>query len=135
MVRVFMCPSLARKAEPMSEPLDLEAIKKRAESATPGPWEWEPPSEDPYPMYDESLIGPVLDGEKFPVQVLSGWGYDASGTNCEPQDREFIAHARTDVPALVAEVERLRAERADIWDAGFEVGWDGTKNLNSNPYR
>lgn len=98
----------------MSEPLDLEAIKKRAESATPGPWEWEPPSEDPYPMYDESLIGPVLDGEKFPVQVLSGWGYDASGTNCEPQDREFIAHARTDVPALVAEVERLRAREHNL---------------------
>ena len=35
--------------------------------------------------------------------VLYGYGYDASGIEVKnPADAEFIAHARTDVPALVA---------------------------------
>ena len=35
--------------------------------------------------------------------MLYGYGYDASGIEVKsPADAEFIAHARTDVPALVA---------------------------------
>lgn len=33
------------------------------------------------------------------------------------EDGEFIAHARTDVPLLLAEVERLRAESARLTEA------------------
>ena len=38
--------------------------------------------------------------------------YNGSGPSIG--DSEFIAHARTDVPALVAEVERLAAENARL---------------------
>jgi hypothetical protein len=55
-------------------------------------------------------------------------GYDGGGI-CSPADAEFIAHARTDVPALLAYAERLEAEVTDLraallgvkvwlWDSG-----------------
>lgn len=85
---------------------DLEAIKARAEAATPGPWdsrrsEW---ADDPDLM--------TVDGEPAgdPWWVHhDGWiDADDTGLFMSEADAAFIAHARTDVPALVAEVERLR---------------------------
>lgn len=38
-------------------------------------------------------------------------------------DAEFIAHAHQDIPALLAEVERLRAENAAAWTAGHRHPW------------
>lgn len=36
--------------------------------------------------------------------------YGGTGRGVErPDDREFIAHARTDIPAMLDEIERLRA--------------------------
>lgn len=78
---------------------DLDAIRARVEAATPGPW--------------------------FAWSRGVGWliGLDPDANQCIPggfrtdiareADAEFIAHARTDVPALLAEVEQLRAQ----WDA------------------
>ncbi|GII63579.1 hypothetical protein Skr01_36640 [Sphaerisporangium krabiense] len=39
--------------------------------------------------------------------VAGNYDYEAGGI-IEPADTEFIVHARTDVPALVAEIERIR---------------------------
>lgn len=86
----------------MSE-LDLDAIKARANAASSGPWSAIelPPNEH----YDRPA---------FWVDA----GYDeASGTTSKTvadclwsmADAEFIAHARQDVGALLAEVKRLRA--------------------------
>jgi hypothetical protein len=79
---------------------ELAAIKKRVEAATPGPW--------------------AATGEYFCLAapdathvVCFGHDYDDYGDVKGP-DAEFIAHARTDVPALLAEVERLRAELANL---------------------
>lgn len=83
------------------EKIDLEAIKNRYESATPGPW------------WSESGI----------IHAPAWWDGAESGAACHPADcfersgrdwradADFIAHARTDVPNLLAEVERLRAEQ------------------------
>ena len=68
--------------------LDLNAIKARANAATEGPWG----------VKDARVFG---DDGRTQVCTLSG-------TRAWLPDAEFIAHARTDVPALVAEVERLR---------------------------
>ena len=87
--------------------LDLAAIRERAEAATPGPWEWQPPSDEEWPIADESLLSPGTG--KY---VLVGWGYDASGIEGETADREFIAHAREDIPALLDEIDRLNAKLA-----------------------
>lgn len=66
--------------------LDVEAIRKRCEAASPPPW--------------NDLL-PPLDHEGCDVWP---W-YDAA-------DMEFAYHARTDVPALLTEVDRLRAALA-----------------------
>ena len=81
--------------------LDLEAIKARAGAATPGPWATGQRGE----IYREGdrVTDPTLpDITVVPAMVL-----------VRP-DMEFIAAAREDVPALVAEVERLSRESAEL---------------------
>jgi len=105
----------------------LGEIEARANAATPGPWAWEGESGDSWPQSDNSLVTAyVPDGREWPESILSGWGYDASGISVEKDaDGEFIAHARTDIPALLAMVREQRAviERveavADKWWANF----------------
>jgi hypothetical protein len=79
---------------------DLAAIKARADAATPGPWAID--------------FGSVVasDGEDFV-------------TPCYPDERgqldaDFIAHAREDVPALLARVRELEADRDD-WQQAARV--------------
>lgn len=79
--------------------LDLDSIKARCEAATEGPWHRE---HGDYGCVSIGNFGWVVDGPNCPQ-------YDED-TPQGHADAEFIAHARTDVPALVAEVERLRAE-------------------------
>lgn len=80
--------------------LDLEPIEKRVASATSGRWEikWSALSKRP-------LLGLIRGRE--PIVY---WGY-RHGDNAW-NDLEFIAHAREDIPALVAEIKRLRRERS-----------------------
>lgn len=73
---------------------DLEAIKRRAEAATPGPWGAGANLSDGGDEYD--VFGP--NPKKGPAFIAN---------YAKKQDAKFIAHAREDVPALVAEVERL----------------------------
>ncbi len=91
---------------------DLEAIKARIEAATTGPWTHEigEYSGDNW-LIGSLYLGTGLDNNTHTVHVTTDhihaselWGEGAGG------DADFIAHAREDVPALVAEVERLQAE-------------------------
>lgn len=76
----------------MSEPLSdatLTAIEARAEAATEGPWEektWSTKTHAVYRVEDN--------GKGILVSTEA--------------DQIFIAHARTDIPLLLAEVNRLR---------------------------
>jgi hypothetical protein len=75
---------------------ELEAIRKRAEAATEGPWE--------YVGGVHKLIythTPTYRVANIIVEELS-----------EEPDGEFIAHARQDVPKLLAEIERLKGMTA-----------------------
>ncbi len=88
---------------------ELQAIEQRANGATAGPWKAE--------------MGQVLYWSPRPTKAKPNAGYThtliraeqtdyASGeffAVVDDTDATFIAHARTDVPALVAEVRRLRA--------------------------
>jgi len=80
----------------MGPVIDLDAIKKRAEEATEGPWTWEP---NPYTLYAGRS------GMAHGLNLLGRLDPDRMGA----VNLDFIAHARTDVPALCDEVERLRA--------------------------
>ena len=61
----------------------LNEIEARANAATEGPWEWDP---------QDGWLGTE-------DEVTVGWKW---GTLTQEGDGQFIAHARTDVPALVA---------------------------------
>ena len=94
-------------------PEQIEAIRSRAAKATPGLWlvhEW---------------------GEKFQIvealmRAESKPGFDAVGqrilaTELTRANATFIAHAREDVPALLAEVDRLTAENTLLKEHGVRI--------------
>ncbi|MFD6240573.1 hypothetical protein ACFWFV_13775 [Streptomyces diastaticus] len=86
----------------MTTPLSpeyLAEIAARIKAATAGPW-----CTDGAEIYqgDEYSWDAFWVGETCRADEADGGTVDAA----------FIAHARTDVPALLAEVERLRAELA-----------------------
>lgn len=73
--------------------LDMDAIRQRCDQATPGPWK-------PY------VEGRDHDsGSSF--IMTSGEDFELIGASVPYQD--FIAHARQDIPQLLAEIQRLKA--------------------------
>ncbi len=87
------------------EPLDLDAIEARAAAATPGPW-----------------------GANTPPGVVAANGRNVlgvfGGSAQDERDAEFTAHAREDVPALLAEVRRLRARVVELERPAVEARRD-----------
>ena len=88
--------------------VDVAAIRERADKATPGPWEYDGMHNEiqKYDMPGFWLI--ISECRSAPDQEYQQdqfkHMYDANF--------DFIAHARTDVPALCDEVERLQAQLA-----------------------
>lgn len=89
----------------------LEVIKKRANKATEGPWKIFEDSE----VKGGCQIGTAWDHPqaKGPVGIVNLATSVTGGEikNCvyiQGDNARFIAHARQDVPALIAEVERLQ---------------------------
>ena len=99
--------------------LDLDAIEARCNAATPGPW-----AACPYGIYifaaDGSMIAddghneddPAFEGKNMVCQIR-GAGAINSGhrkRRSQADNIDFIAHARTDVPALIACIRELELE-------------------------
>ena len=92
-------------------PNQLAEIEARAEAATPGPWG----------IY--GYIGVLqTDGKRRNIIDIGFLGTDERGfeisvrveeTGIKPKDADFIAHARTDIPALLAHIRELEAERTN----------------------
>ena len=100
----------------------LREIEERANAATEGPWECVPRDVFFYKVDGETRLDdrPILTLEK-----VASYGHDrflgadiegppepGRGTLTVP-DAWFIAHARTDIPALIAEVRRLKAKAGE----------------------
>lgn len=117
--------------------LDLGPIKERAERATKGPWlsSWT----NPLPHLEGQLDDTIVYSTDATIQekdrcVVGTLWYDGPNAACKQNDANFIAHARADIPALVAEVEALRAalgaerEREPEWivndiaELGVKIG-------------
>jgi hypothetical protein len=85
---------------------ELSAIYDRCRRATPGPW---------VACRDHSVIGgiggPICQMDEDDAIVVGQAG-DWGPSNDPWDDAEFIAHARSDVPRLLAEVQRVRMELA-----------------------
>lgn len=76
----------------------FNAIKERVAKATPGPWESEETTEGHIDIFNPN--------EDYAICQTGNETYDCLNDG----DTEFIKHSITDVPALVAEVERLNEE-------------------------
>ncbi len=100
---------------------ELSEIERRASVASPGPWRPQSHRDSPpgriEPLTQPVVRGPApLGGSRRIAGV--GCGNNASWRRGRPTpqreqeeaDAAFIAAAREDVPALLAEVRRLRAE-------------------------
>ncbi len=81
------------------DPAELEMIMNRCAQATPGPWKSFIEGRDHTSGSSFIRTG----GEDF---ELSGGGTTA--------DQDFIAHARQDIPRLLAEIERLKRNAKEV---------------------
>lgn len=90
----------------MSE-LDLDAIRERERRATPGPWDWQ----TVHPYMDGSVQGRIAPRGK-PAIVADRMQF---------ADMVFLASARSDIPALLAALEKVTAELEKMHrlDAGY----------------
>jgi len=100
-------------AEPITDER-LAEIREREQAAPKGPWRIE--------RHEPTLCNYIL-SEGGELEI--GLGYVGNRTEAEGN---FIVHARTDVPDLLAEVNRLR-EQATEWSARYgdadpEDRWD-----------
>lgn len=73
--------------------LDMDAIRQRCDQATPGPWK----------SYVEGR-----DHDSGSSFIMTS-GKDIELIGASVADQDFIAHARQDVPQLLAEIQRLKA--------------------------
>lgn len=87
---------------------ELSEIKARVDASAPGPW------------VSVASTEPV-DFHGFPTRTTvrtAGWPSEGwSKYGFEPSDAEFIAHARTDVPLLLAALRARRDEVDDLAEA------------------
>jgi len=98
----------------------LAAIAARADAATPGPWARTTMChcDDPDDCYDHWDVSVPVAGYDPPSGRVSRARSVAGNIHGHREaDAIFIAHAREDIPALLAEIERLRAERDDLREA------------------
>lgn len=98
--------------EPMSAE-ELAAIRSRLTEITDGPWIAEFSGETGHCVIPHDAYS-----TREALALMRGYYAQLDG--------EFIAHARTDVPRLLAEVDRLRTERhtscnAEAWAAAARV--------------
>lgn len=109
--------------------IDLDAIRRRVEEATAGPWvvgSWTIFPEDraaqsrrePYWTLivgqdgDTLTRGPLGRKAMDPDAIVHPLGFDAEGIALSSGDREFIIQAREDVPAMLELIEKLKAQLA-----------------------
>ena len=97
---------------------ELKAIRERCEAATPGPWIIDPAEgvRFAWVVRDEDDIDDLGLADGICILPDEARG----GTDNASNNGIFLAHARTDIPALLAEVERLKAENARLEEWGLD---------------
>jgi len=105
-------------------------IEARVNAATPGPW-----------AVDE--LGDVETVPEFDLHRFDIMPETIARTELRKEDGEFIAHVRTDIPALLAMVREQRAAlelaRAEGWDEAISATFNDPIGIAfggvTNPYR
>lgn len=101
--------------------LDLEAVERRVNAATQGPW-----INDDNEGFSRWKIWErcAPSGHRKPGAIIALLEND-----CE-EDAAFIAHARTDIPALLAEIHKLREALVLVRMSGsWQLLADETKRI------
>jgi hypothetical protein len=94
---------------------ELKAIRDRARKATPGPW-MPDDSVQPWIMQSRRQTGVYVrfyqrNGILNHVSFVAARRPQVPNGSMRPMaDAQFIAHARRDIPALLAEVRRLQRQ-------------------------
>lgn len=88
----------------------IEAIRERAEKATEGPWNWD----GDFTYTKRGMLEPLI------------WESEYKGIGVEETDADFIAHSREDIPALLAEVERLQKQNEEYERALSQIAHGDT---------
>lgn len=131
--------------EPLTEERIAE-IRGREKAATPGPWRAKCEILEADECGNATAAMTYVSTNDKGICILYGRGHD--DTNAQ-EDAAFIAHAREDIPALLDEVERLRADlkkaddRTKFWiyfsallsggRLGGEQGGDAPVSLSNLP--
>jgi len=95
----------------------VEEIERRANKATPGPWEASPMG---FPVAEDGMIVEGAGAEVHPfadVAAKTGVIGERRTGKQVVADAEFIAHAREDVPWLCQVVQELIAQNAAMREA------------------
>jgi hypothetical protein len=118
----------------------LQAIRARCEAATPGPWiyTWTDEMGGPYlsDSYQCQMITTPKDEEgklKFILDIEDDGGKIEINSFLSDEDGRFIAHARQDIPDLLAEVERLEAELVRLRGSSAVIWSDGAYYVPGTP--
>lgn len=89
---------------------ELQAIEARANAATLGPW-----AASEFIGHTGGCVLARIDDEGDTARIAeTRWRWSALGMWQHKANLEFIASARQDIPALVAEVRQLRAALAAV---------------------
>ncbi|WPS88785.1 hypothetical protein SMD22_07490 [Brevibacillus halotolerans] len=75
---------------------EIGAMRERAEKATEGSWKWQEYYDCSLSNSEGNVIVEAVGDDMSYIKVL------------RDEDAEFIAHAREDIPKLLAEIERLQ---------------------------
>jgi hypothetical protein len=116
-------------------PEALAEIRERADKATPGPWLYRPRIIDDWGSVRAGVDGYHVaisrDGDGIGADQKAMDEHRKNKTDPYEPNGRFIAHARTDIPALLAlveakqaEVERLRNDKRRAEDTLLEVASD-----------
>ena len=81
---------------------DLDAIRKRCEAATKGPWDWIESESQPSTIHVTMEADPRTTRRGLPIAIC----YDEDD---QEANSAFIANARQDIPDLLAHIQELEA--------------------------
>jgi len=101
---------------------DLDAIQARADKAASGPWRWDEN------FGDKGDTGTALTNDAG-TEIIGAYNWHCCSYRDEPtvdeSSAEFIAHARTDVPALLALVREQQAKLDRVLELAYWAGKRG----------
>jgi hypothetical protein len=97
----------------MLTPEQLAECRERERKATAGPWVHRIGKHQQNQQVQSSEVGLVGDGDES-RPLFTGWAWKPGGHRDARPNADFIAHARTDIPALLAHIEEQAADTARL---------------------